>query len=324
MCTAISFKTKDHYFGRTLDLEYSYIEAVTVVPRNFTFDFKWEEKNSKGYAIIGMAYINEGYPLFYDAVNEKGLSMAGLNFPDNAYYFKVKEGKNNVASYEFIPYILRQCKNVSEAEKLIEKINITDDSFSETLPPTPLHWIIADKNKALTAEQTKEGFKIYENTVGVLTNNPPFDFHMTNLANYMNLTVNVPGNRFSDKINLSPYSRGMGAVGLPGDVSSASRFVRAAFTKLNSVSGDSEEESVSQFFHILGTVEQVTGTVYMGEKKYERTVYTSCCNADKGIYYYTTYENRGINAVSMYNENLGGNKLAAYKLNNKMSINWAN
>lgn len=320
MCTAISFKTKDFYFGRTLDLEYSYIEAVTVVPRNFSFDFRWRNRIGKGYAIIGMAYINEGYPLFYDAVNEKGLAVAGLNFPGNAYYFKPKSGKNNIASYEFIPYILRQCSNVSEAENLIEKINITDDAFSKMLPPTPLHWIIADKNKAITIEQTKEGLKIYENTVGVLTNNPPFDFHMTNLANYMNLTANVPENRFSNKITLLPYSRGMGAVGLPGDVSSASRFVRTAFTKLNSVSGDSEEESVSQFFHILSTAEQVTGTVYIGKGKYERTVYTSCCNADKGIYYYTTYENRGINAVAMHNENLNGDRLISYVLDKKMSI----
>ena len=106
----------------------------------------------------------------------------------------------------------------------------------------------------------------------------------------------------------------MGAMGLPGDLSSASRFVKATFTKMNSVSGDSESESISQFFHILGSVEQQRGCVYMGDNKYEITIYSSCCNTDKGIYYYTTYENSQITGVDMYKENLETDKLIMYPL----------
>ena len=130
----------------------------------------------------------------------------------------------------------------------------------------------------------------------------------------MSLSTNAPSNRFSDRIELHPYSRGMGALGLPGDLSSASRFVKACFTKLNSVSGDSESESVSQFFHILDSVEQQRGCVYMGEDKYELTIYSSCCNVDKGIYYYKTYENSQITGVDMYRENLDGNMPVSYPL----------
>ena len=106
----------------------------------------------------------------------------------------------------------------------------------------------------------------------------------------------------------------MGALGLPGDLSSASRFARAAFTRLHSVSGDSEEESVGQFFHILGSVEQPRGCREVADGKYEITIYTSCCNATRGIYYYTTYTNHQITAVDMHRENLDGNELIHYPM----------
>lgn len=106
----------------------------------------------------------------------------------------------------------------------------------------------------------------------------------------------------------------MGAIGLPGDLSSQSRFVRTAFVKMNSVSEDGELESVSQFFHILNSVDQQRGCCNLGNDKYEITIYTSCCNATKGIYYYTTYDNHQITAVNMNKENLEGDKLIRYPL----------
>ena len=103
-------------------------------------------------------------------------------------------------------------------------------------------------------------------------------------------------------------------MGLPGDLSSASRFVKAAFTKMNSVSGDLESESISQFFQILGSVAQQRGCVHMGEGKYEITIYSSCCNTDKGIYYYTTYENSQITGIDMRKEDLEGTEVIIYPL----------
>ena len=308
MCTAICYKTNDFYFGRTLDLEYHYRESVTVTPRGYRFSF-----GDSRYAIVGMATVENNYPLYYDAVNEKGLCAAALAFWQSAKYNKNCPDRDNVASFEFIPYILGRCSSVSEAREKLENINITDTAFSVAFPPSPLHWIVADREESIVVEATEKGGFVYDDPVGVLTNEPSFEYHLTNLNNYMNLTSRDPSNRFSEGIELSPYSRGMGAVGLPGDNSSASRFVRAAFTKLNSVSGDSENESVNQFFHILGAVSQVNGTVRVGDKL-ERTVYTSCCNADRGIYYYTTYETRRIVGVDMHRENLSGDKLVSYPL----------
>ena len=314
MCTAATYKTKDHYFGRNLDLEYSYNESVTVTPRNFVLNFKKVPALEKHYAMIGMAAVMNSYPLYYEATNEKGLSMAGLNFPGNADYKPEAEGKDNVTPFEFIPWILGQCADVSEVRVLLERINLVDICFSPELPLATLHWIISDREESITVESVKDGLKVYDNPVGILTNNPTFDYHMTNLCNYMSLSSEAPVNSFSDKVKLETYSRGMGAMGLPGDLSSASRFVKAAFTKLNSLSGDSESASISQFFHILGSVAQQRGCVHMGDGKYEITIYSSCCNTDKGIYYYTTYENSQITGIDMHHENLDSALLISYPI----------
>ncbi|MBQ8574595.1 MAG: choloylglycine hydrolase [Clostridia bacterium] len=324
MCTAISFKTKDHYFGRTLDLEYHYNESVVVTPRNFPFCFRNGIEIKSHPAIIGIATIVEDYPLYYEATNEKGLSIAGLNFPDNTYFPPKSDALQNVAPFEFIPWILTQCENISDVKKLFKETNLANIDFSPEMKAATLHWLISDRENSITVEAVKEGLKVYDNPVGVLTNNPPFDYQITNLSNYLNLTAEIPQNRFSSLLDLKPYSKGMGAVGLPGDLSSVSRFVKAAFTKMNSVCGESEEESVSQFFHILGSVDQQKGCVHLGNGKYEITVYTSCCNTDKGIFYYTTYENSQISAVDMHREDLDSTELVSYTLVTEQQINRIN
>ena len=313
MCTAITYKTKDHYFGRNLDLEYTYEEQVTVTPRNYEFTFRKKESVKNHYAIIGMATVADNYPLYYEATNEYGLSMAGLNFPGNAYYFPLAEGRDNIAPFEFIPWILSQCKDLGEARILLGRINLCNIDFNDKFPLSPLHWILADKEGAVTVESTADGLHVYENPMGVLTNNPPFDYHLNHLCDYRNVTAQASENRFGE-ILLPAYSRGMGGIGLPGDLSSASRFVRAAFVKLNSVAGESENESISQFFHILGAVEQQRGCAQLPDGSYEITAYTSCMNTDKGIYYYTTYENRAICAIDMYRCDLEGKELYRYPL----------
>ena len=313
MCTAITYFTKDHYFGRNLDLEYSYHETVTVTPRNYPFNFRYMGSMNRHFAMIGMAFVLGDYPLYYDAINEKGLGMAGLNFPTNAHFFDVAEGKENVATFEFIPWVLSQCENLVQARELLSKINLTKDSFAPELPASPLHWMIADKTGSIVVECVKDGLKVYDNPVGVLTNNPTFDLHLFNLNNYMHLSPRQPENTFIPGLELDKYSNAMGGMGLPGDNSSMSRFVRAAYFAGNSVSGDSESESISQFFHTLTSVEQQRGSVYIGEEL-ETTVYSSCCNLDKGIYYYITYENRQITAVDMHREDLEGDKPVSYEL----------
>jgi len=336
MCTAVSFVTKDHYFGRNLDYEFSYEESVVITPRNYDLLFRngskvsypKNEGSSSGFAIIGMAYVVDNYPLYYDAVNEAGLAMAGLLFSGNAVYSKeVSDEKENIASFELILRILRQCKNVLEAKKLLSRLQIMDWAFSEELPPSSLHWMIADKKSTIVVEAVVGGVKIYDNPIHVLTNNPSFPYQMMNLSNYMGLSAYEPGKSFDGIVELYPYSRGMGAIGLPGDLSSSSRFIKAAFTRMNSICDESEEESLSQFFHILGSVWQQRGCVRLseeGDRKYEITIYSCCCNTDKGIYYYVTYDNWQITAVNMHHTNLEAKELQIYPMNKKGEIKWQN
>ena len=314
MCTAVSYLNGEHYFGRNLDLEYSFHETVTVTPRNYPFVFRRAGRMDSHYALIGMAYVVDDVPLYYEATNEKGLSMAGLNFPGNADYKPEREGKDNISPFEFIPWILGQCASIDETRILLDRINLVRINFSDDLPLSPLHWLISDRNSSLTVECVADGLKVYDNPVGVLTNNPPFEIQMFSLNNYMHVTAGLPENRFSDAIELSRYSLGMGGIGLPGDLSSNSRFVKAVFTKLNSIAGRSESESISQFFHILGSVEQQRGCTMVRENEYEFTLYSSCCNTDRGIYYYRTYENSQITAVDMHRENLDGSMPVSYPL----------
>lgn len=314
MCTALTYKTKDFYFGRTLDYEFSYPSEVVVTPRNFRFDLRFEGSVENHYAIIGMAYVSRDYPLYFDAVNEFGLCMAGLNFVGNAVYGSPKDTADNIAQFELIPWILGRCRSVKEARALLKNINITDTPFSEELPVAELHWLVADRDESVTVEAVSTGVEVYDNPVGVLTNNPTFPEQLFGLNNYMHLSRKSPENLFSKTLELHEYSRGMGALGLPGDFSSQSRFVRAAFVKLNSVSGDTEQEDVSQFFHILGSVSQPLGSCQVADGKYEKTIYTSCCDTLRGIYYYTSYTNHQISAVCMNREEIEGEILARYPL----------
>lgn len=208
----------------------------------------------------------------------------------NAVYAQPEEGRRNVAQYEFIPWVLSQCATLDEAKGLLEEMNLTGTPYSDRLPAAQLHWIIADRSGAITVESVADGLKIYENPVGVLTNNPPFEQQMFGLNAYMHLSPKQPENQFAKQIDLKPYSRGMGAIGLPGDLSSSSRFVRVAFVKLHAVSGTGEPESVGQFFHILGAVDQQRGCCEVAEENMRSPLYFLLECTERDLLLYHLYE----------------------------------
>lgn len=324
MCTAATYQTKDFYMGRTLDYEFSYGEQIVITPRGFSFDFRHDVQAEPRYALIGTAHVADGYPLYYDAVNEKGLGMAGLNFVGNAVYGELCASRRNVAQFELIPWVLTQCEDLAQARELLDRMQLVGTPFSAGFPASQLHWLLADATGAVVIESMADGLHIYDDPVGVLTNNPPFTQQLFSLNNYMHLSPKQPENQFSEKLALEPYSRGMGAIGLPGDLSSASRFVRAAFARMHAVSDADEESSVSQFFHILGAVEQSRGCCEVADGVYEITIYTSCWNAAKVIYYYTTYDNHQITAVDMHRRDLDGAELICYPMRQQEVIAWEN
>jgi choloylglycine hydrolase len=329
MCTAISFTAKNHYFGRNLDLEFSYGESVVVTPRRFPFHLRSGETISDHYAFIGTAFVTDSssggspYPLYYDATNEAGLSMAGLNFVGNAHFYPPRDDGTDIAQFELIPYILGTCRTVDEAICALYKINLVSTPFSPKLPPSELHYMIADRKSTIVIEPLAEGLKIYDDPVGVLTNNPPFPFQLENLGLYLNLTSKEPEFSFGDALELVPTSRGVGAFGLPGDASSPSRFVRAAFMRANSTKPDDELLAVSQFFHLLDSVAQVEGSVRL-DGGFERTQYSSCCNTERGVYYYKTYENSRVTAVSLSAADTCGERLSIFPFRTKEDVRHEN
>lgn len=315
MCTCITYENGGFYFGRNLDLDSSFGEAVTVTPRSFPLDFRNAGRQERHYAMIGMAAADDSFPLYAEAVNEKGLAMAGLNFPGNAFYQKPDGSGLELASFEVIAWILGKCASAAEAEDHLREMKIIDTAFSKTMAPAPLHWMLADRGRCLVIEAVRDGLKVYEDPFGVLTNNPPFEYHRMNMNNYMNLTANNPQNFFSPGLELRPYAQGMGAIGLPGDASSASRFVRAAFMKWNSVAPQEEKANVSQFFHILDSVAMVRGTVVTEQGTYDITTYSCCVNTDTGVYYYKTYGDSRVRSVDMHETDLDKNSLNMIMIN---------
>lgn len=303
MCTAIHW---NGFFGRNLDLWYAYGESVVITPRHYPFSFRLAGETECHFAMIGMAFADYGYPLYYEATNEKGLSMAGLNFPGTAVYASPAEKGTNVASFELIPWVLGQCAALADVRRLLRDLRIVNLSFREDLPTSPLHWIIADRDASLVLESTADGLQVYDNPVGVLTNNPPFPAHLARLAEYTALSPRQPASRFGN-VPVALASGGMGAVGLPGDWSSASRFVRAAFVKCHAGPEETAEGNVTQFFHMLDAVAMPKGAVIVpygkahsdGEAE-EITVYACCCDMERGVYYYKTYENHRITAIDLH------------------------
>lgn len=318
MCTAFTFYRDNFYFGRNMDIEYHFGEKVVITPRNFPINTKKAGCMENHYAMIGMANVTDNYPLYAEAANEKGLCMAGLNFPSNAKYIsQEKATKTMITPYELIPFILGKCENIQQAKSLLPKIDIVDIAFSPSMPVAPLHWIVSDKDESIVIECTKDGMNIYDNYTGVITNNPPFPFHLENLKQYLNLSPKNTSNGFCNSIELSHFGQGMGAIGLPGDFSPASRFVKTFFCKENSICNNDIVSCITQVFHILDSVAMISGTVITNEGKPDTTIYSSCIDATNGDYYYKTYENNQITKISLSEDRKAGKNLLTFALNTK-------
>lgn len=304
MCTAIKLHS---LVGRNLDIYEDYKEQIVITPRKYCIALRREENITDHRAIIGMGTVARGYPLYYDAANEHGLYIAGLNYVGNAHYHVPQSGKINLAPYELIPYILSKCKTVDEAELCLKEINLTDIPFSRELENASLHWFIADSRRSIVAEPDRNGVNIYDNPIGVLTNNPNFPLQLFNLNNYRHLKESAHQNTFLPDIPLDTYSEGMGAIGLPGDLSSQSRFIRAAFHRAHAIRSD----EIQDIFHLLTSAEMPDGSVKVGES-YERTEYTSGVDLNSLIYYYRHYRSAAIISVRLFSEDLDTSALIRY------------
>ena len=329
MCTALTLRTKEgyHLFGRNMDIEYGFNQSVALVPRNFSYENVVTDKEEKTrYAMMGMATVIENHPLFAEALNEKGLACAGLNFPGYTYWEEdMVEGKTNIPPYDLILWILSNFETVKEVKLALQDVNIVGKRFRDAIPLPTLHWIVSDKSgDCIVIEKTKEKLSVFDNKVGVLTNAPTFDWHITNLHQYMGESTTQPSNtKWSDQ-ELSPLGQGMGGIGLPGDFSSPSRFVKTAFLRSNAVLGEGEYSGISEFFHILNSVAMVRGSVVTPNEQNDITQYTSCMCQEKGVYYYNTYNNNQINVIDMKKEDLDSPHIKVFPYQDKLAMHYEN
>ena len=278
MCTAIS---DGNIFGRTLDLEYTLGEEIIETDVGFEFKLRHEDRVRCEYKIRGCGIKRDGYPLYYDAANKAGLAIAALNFPCSAKYGTDKSKGHTLASFEVIPAVLAKCTNLKSAIEYLTDVGISDEAFSDNLPASKLHWMIADKDGAAVLESTKSGIHIYENPFRILTNEPEFPYHRANAAFYMHLSPTPPRNTLCPNIPLPYISHSLGAQGLPGDNSSPSRFIRALFNLKSTIPETEPNEKINRFFHIAATVSQPNGTSYTPDGKPIKTVYTVCYDLDR-------------------------------------------
>lgn len=285
MCTAIRFTDPQGnlYFGRNLDWAYGYGETITFTPRN-------HPANTGHRGVMGMAIVSDGYPLYFDCANENGLAIAGLNFPGYAHFpDTARPGTAAVAPYEFPLWVTSNFDTVDSVEAALAHITLVNKGLGD-FPVSLLHWIIADAHGCIVVESTADGLHVMRDPANVLANQPGLGWHLENLRSYMNVTPSAPSSVNWGDAELTPYGAGAGMRGLPGDVYSPSRFVRAAYLNAHHAPKDTETGNVARAFRTLGGVAMVQGCAQMNDGADEFTVFTSVFSAHEGRYYYNTYE----------------------------------
>lgn len=329
MCTALSIKSTENkvFFGRNMDIAYNFNQSVLIMPPNYQYqDMVTGNLVTNQEAIIGIGTIIDNHATYADAMNKKGLACAGLNFAGYVHYEKEPvEGKKNIAPYDFIQWVLSNFATVEEVKEAIPGIELIDAPINSKTPVATLHWMVADKSgSSIVVEKTLSGLKVYDNPVGVLTNNPTFDWHLTNLNEYLYLAPLGHENKIWSDKELKPLGFGSGTLGIPGDFASVSRFIRSAFLRANTPSVQNDGKTVAQFFNMLDYVKMVRGGVITEDGQEDYTIYSSCMDLNQGIYYYRTYENGRVNAVDLRKESLETAEVISFPYITEQDFNYQN
>ena len=292
MCTCVAFRQKSLFFGRNMDLDYNFGEMIVVTPRRFGLSSLGSEEH---FSFIGVATVIDGYPLYADAMNEKGLCVAGLNFPQKAFYRELRDDKINVPAYEFTAYVAAKYSSVEEFRSDFEKIDITNQSFSEKVPHPTLHWMISDNVSSVVVESTETGINLYENPLNSMTNLPEFPDHMENFKKMRSEEGSTPED-------------------FPVLLSSPSRFLRAAHFLGNVLPDKDHDGVISHVFHVLDTVAVPDVSARAANGNYHKTTYSLCYDAANRCCFIKPYENSRISFVDMSNENLDARDITCFEI----------
>lgn len=302
MCTGVRFTdTEGHlYWGRNLDWNEGYGQTPIVMPKGYKLARAFGDAFATKHACIGMGIEYEGYPLYFNCGNDAGLAIGGLNFPGYAAFEKdAVPNKTNVAAYEMPAWVAASFATVDEAEAALRDVAIVGKSIAPSMGVSMLHWHIADAKRSIVVEYQADGMHIYDDTVDVLTNQPPFPWHMENLRNYMCCNGDWPGDIKWRDDTLTPFGTGATMRGIPGDTYSTSRFVKAAFVNSFHPQKAGEQANVMRMFHTLGSVSFVEGCAKMADGSSEITLFSDCFSAATGTYYFNTYDDPSLRSACL-------------------------
>lgn len=305
MCTAITLQTTqgENFFGRTMDFSHPIEPGLYVIPKNY----EWRslinnEIFTDYYSFICIGQQTENILGFFDGVNEKGFAAAALYFAGYANYNFSPDGKVPIASLDFLHYILGQCSSINDLKKILSNIYIAGVVDPVTQTAAPLHWIATDKSgKSAVIEQTDKGLMIIDNPIGVMGNSPDFQWQMTNLRNYMNVSPVQSEEAEWNSVKLKPFGQGGGTSCLPGGYTSPERFVRTAFVKTHVPTPTNRLEAITACFHAMNSVSIPKGIVLTSKGTYDYTMYTAFMNTNTCEYFIKTYENSQISTACLWN-----------------------
>ena len=309
-CTCIRLTSKDNITvtARTLEFGANLIKtAIIMVPRNTAYTGTSKDKKTgvtwqSKYAFCGVNSFD--YPHIMDGINEKGLYVGLFYFPGYAEYEQSSDTSQSLAPWELGTWILSNCASIDHIQEQLSKIHVIPVVAPELAIVPPLHYIVTDsKGNSIVIEYVKGTCTIHKNEIGVFTNSPAFDWHMTNLKNYINLSpINVAPLDLAGHV-LTGFGQGTGFLGLPGDFTSPSRFVRATAFLKSAIHPATAQEAIKDAFHILNSFDIPRGAVREAQKNgnhiYEQTQFTSVADLKNLIFYFHTYENRQIRMVKL-------------------------
>ncbi len=310
MCTCFLVKAKDNsvVVGRTMEFGIDPGSKLTIFPRGFKFQalgannkpgFAWDGQ----YGFVGMDMF--GLPMVSDGINEKGLYVGDLYLPGFAEYQDVPAGQENrsIAPIDVAGYLLSLCTNVEEAKHAIQDVFVWPWYADQIKSIPPLHFAVHDATgKSAVFEYVGGKLNIYDNPIGVLTNSPTFDWHQINLRNFVNLSAtNVPPLKL-DGGTITQLGQGTGMLGLPGDSTPPSRFVRAVAYSQSALKPENAEEAVNTAYHIVNNFDIPKGFCRdssSGEAHYDFTFWSTLSDLTNKVYYYRGYQNVKVFRVSL-------------------------
>ena len=324
-CTGIRIEPKDGsvIVGRTMEFAADLRSNVIVIPRAMEYvgsapgdrpGCRWKST----YASIGANGFN--VPAIVDGLNEKGLAVAIYYFPGYAKYQEVKaeDGGRTIAPWELPVYLLGTCADVTEAVQAVRRIRVAEVAQKDMGFVPPCHYIVHDAaRRCVVLEYVGGELKIHDNPLGVITNSPTFDWHLTNVRNYVNLSVNNAPPIDVAGIKFGGLGQGSGMLGLPGDFTPPSRFVRAVAFSQSALPVATADQAVLQAFHILNQFDIPKGaarSVDRGKETADYTLWTSVCDLTNHRYYFRTFDNSRIRMIALKKSDLDAPKIKTFSM----------